>query len=799
MTYDHKQIEKKWQNYWEENQTYKADMYSDKEKYYALDMFPYPSGAGLHVGHPEGFTATDIMSRYKRMNGFEVLHPMGFDAFGLPAEQFALKTNNDPADFTNLNIDTFTKQIKSLGFSYDWSKELRTTDPNYYKITQWIFIQLHKQGLAELKEIQVNWCQELGTVLANEEILIENGKMVSERGSFPVVKRNMKQWVLKITHFAERLLDDLDGLDWPEAIKEQQRNWIGKSSGAVVDFKLEGTEQVIQTYTTRPDTLYGVSHLVISPENELVTMITTEENKKQVEEYCELAKTKTDLERSELNKDKTGVLTGAYVINPVNNQKVPVYVGDYVLNSYGTGAIMAVPAHDERDNEFAKKYNIGFINVIDGQSDENGVIVNGVAVNSELINGLSSAQAKEKMIEFLEKNQVGNRKINYRLRDWIFSRQRYWGEPFPIIHYENGVVELVEDLPVLLPKVKEYKPNPNGEPPLELATEWVNVVSPIHGKGRRETNVMPQWAGSCWYYIGYIINDNGNFASLDDPKTQELLAKWLPVDLYIGGAEHAVLHLLYARFWHKVLYDIGVVKTKEPFQKLVNQGMILGENGEKMSKSLGNVVNPDDIVEEFGADTLRIYEMFMGPLEASIAWSKNGLYASRKWLERVWRALTELEVTPTNVSQLDTSLNIMVKKVTDYLEAGKYNTAISEMMIFINAVYKEQKIGKEQATDFLKVLFVFAPHIAEELATKINSNETTLSYANWPKVDESLVKSQKIELLVQVNSRKKAVLEVEQDLSQAEAVMLACQKLELNESDFKKVIYKSNIMINIIM
>lgn len=630
MSFQHLEIEKKWQKYWDENKTFKTNTFSNKEKFYALDMFPYPSGQGLHVGHPEGYTATDILARMKRMQGYEVMHPMGWDAFGLPAEQYAIDTGNSPKEFTEANIQTFKRQIKELGFSYDWDREVNTTDPDYYKWTQWIFKKLYENDLAYMDEVAVNWCPALGTVLANEEVI--DGK--SERGGHPVVRKPMKQWMLKITAYADRLLSDLEDLDWPESLKEMQRNWIGRSEGAEVTFSIEGHDETFTVFTTRPDTLFGATYAVMAPEHPFIKKITTADQKEAVENYLHEVQTKSDLERTDLAKDKTGVFTGAYAVNPVNGEKMPIWVADYVLMSYGSGAIMAVPAHDERDYEFAKVFELPIKEVVAGGNiEEEAYTGDGSHVNSEFLDGLSKDEAISKMIDWLEKNEKGTKKITYRLRDWLFARQRYWGEPIPIIHWEDGSMTAVpdEELPLELPEMTEIKPSGTGESPLATNEEWVNVVDSETGmKGRRETNTMPQWAGSCWYFLRYV--DPHNKEQLADPKALE---EWLPIDIYIGGAEHAVLHLLYARFWHKFLYDIGVVSTKEPFQKLFNQGMILGEGNEKMSKSKGNVVNPDDIITSHGADTLRLYEMFMGPLDASVAWSTNGLDGSRRFLNGV--------------------------------------------------------------------------------------------------------------------------------------------------------------------
>ncbi|MDX5476419.1 MAG: leucine--tRNA ligase, partial [Bacillaceae bacterium] len=720
MSFPHQEIEKKWQQYWEEKKTFKTTEEAGKEKFYALDMFPFPSGAGLHVGHPEGYTATDILSRMKRMQGFDVLHPMGWDAFGLPAEQYALDTGNDPAEFTEKNINTFRRQIKELGFSYDWDKEVATTDPDYYRWTQWIFLKLFEKGLAYVDEVPVNWCPALGTVLSNEEVI--DGK--SERGGHPVERRPMKQWMLKITAYADRLIDDLDDLDWPDSLKEMQRNWIGRSEGANVHFNIDGSEETFTVFTTRPDTLFGATYAVLAPEHPLVTKITTAEQKEAVDAYIQSVQSKSDLERTELSKEKTGVFTGAYAVNPANGEKLPIWIADYVLISYGTGAIMAVPAHDERDYEFATKFELPIIEVVaGGDVTKEAYTGDGEHVNSDFLNGLGKEEAISNMIQWLEGNGKGEKKISFRLRDWLFSRQRYWGEPIPVIHWEDGTMTAIpdEELPLLLPKTKNIRPSGTGESPLAAMEDWVNVVDPVTGKkGRRETNTMPNWAGSCWYYLRYI--DPKNSEMLADP---EKLKKWLPVDIYIGGAEHAVLHLLYARFWHKFLYDIGVVPTKEPFQKLFNQGMILGENNEKMSKSKGNVVNPDDIVASHGADTLRLYEMFMGPLEASIAWSTNGLDGSRRFLDRVWRLfvdengkLSSKIVEHSEEDTLEKTYHATVKKVTEDYEGLRFNTAISQMMVFINEAYKVDVIPKEYVEGFVKLLSPICPHTTEELWEK---------------------------------------------------------------------------------
>ena len=807
MVYNHRVIEKKWQKYWEENKTFKTLDDHTKEKFYALDMFPYPSGAGLHVGHPEGYTATDILSRYKRANGYNVLHPMGWDAFGLPAEQYALDTGNDPRDFTKQNIDTFRRQIKELGFSYDWDREVNTTDPNYYKWTQWIFKKLYEKGLAYVDEVPVNWCPALGTVLSNEEVI--DGK--SERGGHPVERRPMRQWVLKITDYAEKLLADLDILDWPESLKAMQRNWIGKSVGAEIDFKIEGTDKAFTVFTTRADTVFGVSYCVLAPEHKLVEEIVTVGQRAAVEEYLDIVKRKSDLERTDLNKDKTGVFTGAYAINPVNGEKVELWIADYVLASYGTGAVMAVPAHDERDYEFATKFNLPIKAVI----EDNGEVVvpfygDGKHINSDFINGLNNEEAIAKVIEFLEENKVGRSKVTYKLRDWLFSRQRYWGEPIPIIHWEDGTMTTVPDseLPLLLPETDNIKPSGTGESPLANIEEWLNVVDPETGKkGKRETNTMPQWAGSCWYYLRYI--DPHNDEMFADP---EKLKYWLPVDVYIGGAEHAVLHLLYARFWHKVLYDLGLVPTREPFQKLFNQGMILaeGKDGrpEKMSKSKGNVVNPDDIIVSHGADTLRVYEMFMGPLDASIAWSENGLDGSRRFLDRVYRLFVDEETGKVNDKvqdkdneELEVSYNFTVKKVSEDIEILGFNTAISQLMVFVNDCYKAEYIPRKYALGFIQLLAPFAPHLAEEM-WEVYGNTESISYVPWPTFDESKLVSDTVEIVVQLMGKVKAKLDVKKDLTPKELEEIVLANDEVKEliagKQVMKVIVVPGRLVNIV-
>ncbi|MGM0559188.1 MAG: leucine--tRNA ligase [Myxococcota bacterium] len=832
--YNPSEIEPKWQQYWDENGTYRVEMDADKPKYYVLDMFPYPSGSGLHVGHVEGYTATDIMARYKRARGFNVLHPMGWDAFGLPAEQYALKTGTHPRITTENNIATFKRQLKALGFSYDWEREVNTTDPQYYKWTQWIFLKLYEQDLAYVAEVPVNWCPALGTVLANEEVI--DGK--SERGGHPVVRKPMKQWMLKITEYADRLLDDLDIIDWPEHLKEMQRNWIGRSKGAEVDFSVDpeftgGQDANLRVYTTRPDTLFGATYMVLSPEHPLVDDITTDEHAGEVSEYVEEAKLKSDLERTELQKEKSGVFTGAYAINPVNGERIPIWVADYVLMSYGTGAIMAVPAHDERDWEFAKKYDIEIREVVSGGDvDEEAYTGDGELVNSDILNGLSVPDAKKKITEWLEENDMGKAAINYKLRDWLFSRQRYWGEPFPILHTEDGeTVPLPEEqLPLRLPEVEKYQPSGTGESPLATIEEWVQAEVPEgHPKAgepaRRETNTMPQWAGSCWYYLRYIDPKNDEEAWDEDKEDY-----WMPVDLYVGGAEHAVLHLLYARFWHKVLYDCGLVSTKEPFQRVVNQGMILGrtyrywtaQDGElvgadydgdtsemvehvvtpadvrwdgedpmhpdediqldvvteKMSKSRGNVVNPDDVIEEHGADALRMYEMFMGPVEQTKPWDPGAVSGVSRFLSRVWRLIADEDGVADNVLDFEPSgdaqreLHKTIKKVTEDTEELRFNTAIAAMMEYVNFLYKQDDVSKTAAEALVVMLAPYAPHVAEELWHRLG-NEESVALADWPEYVEELTRDETVEVAVQVNGKVRGTIDVAPDADEDTAVAAA--------------------------
>ncbi|WP_025022869.1 leucine--tRNA ligase [Ligilactobacillus hayakitensis] len=802
MAFNHKEVEKKWQKYWEENKTFKTGTDKEKKNFYALDMFPYPSGQGLHVGHPEGYTATDIVSRMKRMQGYNVLHPMGWDAFGLPAEQYALNTGNSPREFTKKNINNFRRQIKSLGLSYDWDREVNTTDPSYYKWTQWIFEQLYKRGLAYEAEVPVNWSPDLGTVVANEEVI--DGK--TERGGFPVIRKPMRQWVLKITAYADRLIDDLEDLDWPEAIKEQQRNWIGRSIGASIRFAVDGKKDTsIEVFSTRPDTIFGASALVLAPEHELVSELTTAENKEAVDAYVKEVSHKSDLERTDLAKTKSGVFTGSYVINPVNSEKVPVWIADYVLATYGTGAVMVVPAHDDRDYEFATKFGLDIVPVIDGGDiTKEAYTGDGIHINSDFLNGLEKQEAMDKMIKWLENEGCGEKKVNYRLRDWLFSRQRYWGEPIPVIHWEDGETTLVpeEELPLMLPKTNDIKPSGTGESPLANLDDWVNVVDENGRKGKRETNTMPQWAGSSWYFLRYI--DPHNSEALAD---YEKLKEWLPTDLYVGGAEHAVLHLLYARFWHKFLYDIGVVPTKEPFQKLVNQGMILGSNHEKMSKSKGNVVNPDDIVEQYGADTLRLYEMFMGPLDASIPWSEEGLSGANKFINRIWNLLIDENnnlrdrVTTLNDGKLDKIYNETVKKVTEDFEEMRFNTAISQMMVFVNNANKADSLPLEYVEGFVKLIAPVVPHIAEELWNKLG-HEESITYATWPTFDEAKLVEANVEIVVQILGKVRQHLTISKDTTKEEMEKLALADPKIQEllegKEIKKVIAVPGKLVNIV-
>lgn len=839
--YNPKTIESKWQKYWLENKAFKTPTDKSKPKYYVLDMFPYPSGSGLHVGHPEGYTATDIIARYKRMKGFNVLHPMGWDAFGLPAEQYAIKTGTHPKITTEKNIERFREQLQAIGFSYDWDREVNTTDPNYFKWTQWIFLKLFEMGLAYEDEVAVNWCPELGTVLANEEVV--DGK--SEVGGFPVVRKPMRQWVLKITAYAERLLQDLDDLDWPESLKDMQRNWIGKSIGAELQFDVDGFDEEIKVFTTRPDTLFGATYMVLAPEHHLVAKITSPEQKDAVSEYLGVVSLKSDLERQELTKEKTGVFTGAYAINPANGKKIPIWISDYVLVSYGTGAIMAVPAQDERDYEFAEKFGLKIIRTVDpGEGFEGKAYTGeGKAINSDFLNGLEIEAAKKKIIAWLEEKAVGTKSINYKLRDWLFSRQRYWGEPFPIIHVDGEAKAIPKsELPLVLPSVEKYEPTGNGEPPLANAQDWVKTTDPETGKpALRETNTMPQWAGSCWYYLRYISPDFDG-----GPVDPDYENYWMPVDLYVGGAEHAVLHLLYARFWHKVLFDCGIVSTKEPFQKLVNQGMILGEmeftsqegkklseeevekkgdtfvlkgtdtkveaRAHKMSKSRGNVINPDSVIEQFGADSLRLYEMFMGPLEQVKPWSTKGVEGVNRFLNRVWRLLiddrsgeisSKVQDVEANKDQLK-ALHEAIKKVTEDIEGMRFNTGISALMIFVNEANQWDIIPRSIAEDFIKILSPYSPHISEEIWS-LSGHKETLAYTSWPKFDESYLVADSISYPVQVNGKVRANIEVSADKATDKDYVLSLAKAEENvakylaEGKLVKEIFVPNRIINLVI
>ena len=809
MSYNFTEIEKKWQEYWDKNKTFKTDVWDfSKPKYYALDMFPYPSGQGLHVGHPEGYTATDIMSRMRRMQGYNVLHPMGWDAFGLPAEQYAIKTGNHPAGFTERNIATFKRQLKMLGFSFDWDREISTCDPSFYKWTQWIFKQLYNDGLAKLVEMPVNWCEGLGCVLSNDEVI--NGK--SERGGFPVVRKNMKQWVMDIPKYAEILLNGLDEVDWPESTKEIQRNWIGKSVGAEVIFKVANSDKSFTVFTTRADTLFGATYCVLSPEHDLVNEITTSDHKKAIEEYKTMASAKSDLERTELNKEKTGCFTGAFAINPVNGKEIPIWISDYVLSTYGTGAIMAVPAHDERDYAFASKFGIDIVPVLEGGDiSKEAFTGDGVHINSDFLNGLGKQEAIDKMIAWLEGKGIGTKKVNYKIREWIFARQRYWGEPIPIVFTENNEIHVLadEDLPLVLPELEDYAPSKTGASPLDKATDWVNTT--FEGKpARRETSTMPGSAGSSWYFLRYIDPHNEN--EIADP---ELLKHWMPVDLYVGGPEHAVGHLLYSRFWNNYLYNKGIAPTKEPFAKLRHQGMILGSNGEKMSKSKGNVINPDDMVKEYGADALRVYEMFMGPIDSAKPWDPNGIDGSKKFLDRVWRLFVEsgkVQDVNANVSasssasnaykNLEKVYNYTVKKVTNDYENMYYNTAISQMMIFINSASKEDVIPKEYAEGFIKLLNPVAPHITEEIWNRFG-HDNTITYEAWPTYDETKLVEDTVEIPVQINGNVRATVSISIDASEDEVKNIVHQnsniQAQLEGKTVVKEIYVKNKIYNIVV
>ena len=812
MSYNHKSIESKWQKFWLENQTFKSeDASSSKPKYYVLDMFPYPSGAGLHVGHALGYVATDIVARYKRMKGFNVLHPMGWDAFGLPAEQYAIKTGTHPKVTTQQNVENFKKQINSLGFSYDWSREINTTDPGYYKWTQWIFMQLFNKGLAFEQEVAVNWCPELKAVLANEEVV--NGK--SDIGGHPVIRLPMKQWILKITDYAESLLDGLDDLDWPENIKELQKNWIGRSEGVELGFKIDGSNDLINVYTTRPDTLFGASYMVLAPEHTLIHSLVTDKQREEVELYIEETKKKSDFDRTEINKDKTGVFTGSYAINPFTREKIEIWIADYVLISYGTGAIMAVPGHDERDWDFASKYNLPIVEVVEGgdvtkaafTAKGNAKIINSSNDKTLSLDGLNVDQAIKEAILYIEKNSIGKATLNYKLRDWLFSRQRYWGEPFPLIHKDDKV-ELIpeDDLPVMLPEVENYKPSDDGKSPLSLINNWVEVKDENSNIiGLRETNTMPQWAGSCWYFLRFTDPNNTN-----EPWSKENENYWMPVDLYIGGQEHAVLHLLYSRFWHHVLYDLGLVSTKEPFKKLYNQGMILGDDGTKMSKSRGNVINPEEIMDEYGADSMRLYEMFMGPLNKSKPWSTKGLQGCYRFLNKLWTIIVDengdlsSKIVDKDEEDKDTQFlhHQTIKKLADDIENLHFNTAVSQLMIYCNHLQKCDTISKKLIEELVVILSPFVPHLSEEFWSLLGHSET-ITYQSWPHFDDNLMQLDEVTITVQVNGKLRANINIAKDSDEKDVVSeaLSLDNVEKYTSDgnIVKTIYVPNRLLNFVV
>ena len=812
MSYNHKSIESKWQKFWLENQTFKSeDVSSSKPKYYVLDMFPYPSGAGLHVGHALGYVATDIVARYKRMKGFNVLHPMGWDAFGLPAEQYAIKTGTHPKITTQQNVENFKKQINSLGFSYDWSREINTTDPGYYKWTQWIFMQLFNKGLAFEQEVAVNWCPELKAVLANEEVV--NGK--SDIGGHPVIRLPMKQWILKITDYAESLLDGLDDLDWPENIKELQKNWIGRSEGVELGFEIDGSNDLINVYTTRPDTLFGASYMVLAPEHTLIHSLVTDKQREEVESYIEETKKKSDFDRTEINKDKTGVFTGSYAINPFTREKIEIWIADYVLISYGTGAIMAVPGHDERDWDFASKYNLPIVEVVEGgdvskaafTAKGNAKIINSTNDKTLSLNGLSVDQAIKEAILYIEKNSIGKATVNYKLRDWLFSRQRYWGEPFPLIHKDDKV-ELIpeEDLPVMLPEVENYKPSDDGKSPLSLINNWVEVKDENSNIiGLRETNTMPQWAGSCWYFLRFTDPNNTNEAWSKENENY-----WMPVDLYIGGQEHAVLHLLYSRFWHHVLYDLGLVSTKEPFKKLYNQGMILGDDGTKMSKSRGNVINPEEIMDEYGADSMRLYEMFMGPLNKSKPWSTKGLQGCYRFINKLWSIISDdegfLSSKISNDVEPDKETLFLhhqtIKKLGEDIESLHFNTAVSQLMIYCNHLQKYDSIPKDLIEDLSIIICPFVPHLSEEFWSLLGHSDS-ITYESWPDYDKNLIELDEVTIAVQVNGKLRANISVAKDSIEKDVVSkaLTLENVEKFTSDgsIVKTIYIANRLLNFVV
>ena len=801
--YDHKHIEQKWQSYWDEQKTFKVDEDPEKPKYYILDMFPYPSGAGLHVGHPLGYIATDIVARYKRMKGFNVLHPMGWDAFGLPAEQFAIKNGTHPRETTKTNINNFRRQIKMLGFSYDWDREINTTDTGYVKWTQWIFLQLYKKGLAYEAKVPVNWCPELKAVLANEEVV--NGK--SDIGGHPVHRVPMRQWMLKITDYAESLLAGLDDLDWPSSVKELQRNWIGRSEGADVHFNIIGSKEVITVFTTRPDTLFGATYMVLAPEHPFVDVLTTTGQERAVKEYQDKASRKSDLERGELNKEKTGVFTGSYAVNPVNDEEIPIWIADYVLMSYGTGAIMAVPGQDQRDWDFAKEFDLPIVRTVEPEDgfDGEAYLGEGPAINSEFLNGLNIANAKEKIISWLEQESKGQGTIQYKLRDWLFSRQRYWGEPIPIIHFDDGSKPLQEsELPLELPDVEKYEPSGTGESPLANIKEWVEIKN-NEGEviGLRETNTMPQWAGSCWYYLRYLDPQN-SVKAWDHEKE----SYWMPIDLYVGGAEHAVLHLLYARFWHHVLHDLGHVSTREPFQKLFNQGMILGEDGSKMSKSRGNVINPDEVIDEYGADSMRLYEMFMGPLDKAKPWQTKGLQGCSRFINKLWNkvcssdGLNENITSDTAESETIKLKHQTIKKVSDDIENLRFNTAISQMMIFTNHLTTLKSINREILQTFAQLLAPFIPHTAEEIWQRLG-NDNSITYEQWPDYDEELAKENIISIAIQVNGKLRANIEIDANTEEGDVLQLAKENDRIDNyiggKELIKEIYVPGRLINFVV
>lgn len=803
--YDSDSIEKKWEKVWEENKSYKTDVRDfSKPKMYVLDMFPYPSGQGLHVGHVEGYSATDAYSRFKRAQGYNVLHPMGFDSFGLPAEQYSIKNNKHPGPFTDINIDNFIRQLKRCGFSYDWDRVIKTSDPKYYKFTQWIFIQLFKKNLAYYGERPVNWCPALGTVLANEEVI--DGK--SERGGYPVVRIPMKQWVLKITAYGDKLLAGLDDLDWPSSTIQMQRNWIGKSQGVEVDFKIENTDKKFSVFTTRVDTLYGCTYVVLAPEHPLVKEITTEDQKKSVENYINECQRKSDLERTSLNKEKTGVFTGSYAINPVNGKKVPVYIGDYVLGSYGSGAVMAVPAHDERDYAFALKHNLPIIEVVKGGDISKAAFTgDGVHINSGVADGMMIKEAKEAIVNLLVEKGAGRIKVNYKLRDWIFSRQRYWGEPIPVVHEDGNEYKIhaldFKDLPLVLPELDDYTPAGDGKPPLAKAKEWLNVDwngIPCH----RETNTMPQWAGSCWYYARYIDPTNEN--EIGDPK---LLEHWLPVDLYVGGAEHAVLHLLYARFWHRFLYDMGIFKCPEPFKKLRHQGIILGADGEKMSKSRGNTVSPDEVINEYGADALRLYELFKGPLDQGLPWNPNGPSGARKFIERIYRLYVDDSLrsrwTKDDYASLDTIYNQTIEKVTHDFEDLHFNTAIASLMVLVNEFYRAERLPVSMLEGLAKMIAPICPHLGEEIWS-LMGHKDLIDFEAWPKADSSKSQANEVIYAVEVNGkvRAKVPFKVNATKEELEEFKKSCYEIETVKKftegkTIVKTIVVPNKIVNIVV